>query len=295
MFIKLPKYQQVEFLDNASRLTKLSAQAIEKDWWVTMVLRVLFQSKYSNNLAFKGGTSLSKGWDLIHRFSEDIDIVIDREFLGFSGELTHTQINDKLRRAACTFVRELLSKEVEQQLLSLGINADLFSVTVNKTSVSTVDPEIVEIKYKSVLSQAGYIENKLLLEVGARSMMEPTENRLISSILSKTLLAASTKELPVEVRTVMPQRTFLEKAFLLHEEFSKPVHEIRVDRMSRHLYDLERLMDTSYAENALRDTELYYTIIDFRKKYIGLKNMNYRSLYPDTISFVPPDSVSKSY
>jgi len=78
---------------------------------------------------------------------------------------------------------------------------------------------------------------------------------------------------------------------LLHEEFAKPSNEIRIKRMSRHLYDLERLMNTSFAKEAMEDTELYKAIIEHRRKYIGLKNFDYNTLYPQTISFVPPDSV----
>ena len=84
---------------------RIKGEAVEKDWWVTQVLRVLFSSEYKDNIVFKGGTSLSKGWHPIERFSEDVDIAINREFLGFSGNLTKTQISDKLRRASCSFVR----------------------------------------------------------------------------------------------------------------------------------------------------------------------------------------------
>ena len=79
---------------------------IEKDWWVTQVLKAIFSLPYAEHLSFKGGTSLSKAWHLIDRFSEDIDIAISRDFLGYGGELSRTQISDKLRRAACSFVRE---------------------------------------------------------------------------------------------------------------------------------------------------------------------------------------------
>lgn len=95
-------------LDTLSVRLKLDQQSIEKDWWVTMVLRAIFSSEYAPHLSFKGGTSLSKCFKIIDRFSEDIDIAINREFLGFSGELSKTQVSDRLRRASCGFVREIL-------------------------------------------------------------------------------------------------------------------------------------------------------------------------------------------
>ena len=79
--------------------------------------RALFSLPYAKELSFKGGTSLSKAWKLIDRFSEDIDIAVSREYLGFGGELSKTQISDKLRRAACSFVREKLQNDLRGQLL----------------------------------------------------------------------------------------------------------------------------------------------------------------------------------
>ena len=74
------------------------------------MLKAIFSLPYAEHLSFKGGTSLSKCWHLIERFSEDVDIAISREFLGFSGELSRTQVSDKLRRAACSFVRETMQR-----------------------------------------------------------------------------------------------------------------------------------------------------------------------------------------
>ena len=77
--------QRLDIINNVSQKTELSPVSIEKDWWVVQVLQALFSLPYSEHLSFKGGTSLSKCWHLINRFSEDVDIAIDREFLGFDG------------------------------------------------------------------------------------------------------------------------------------------------------------------------------------------------------------------
>ncbi len=111
-FIDLSKEDRVDILDRvSSELNIRQREVIEKDWWVTAVLRAMFGLPYADHLSFKGGTSLSKCWHLIDRFSEDIDIAIDREYLGFSGTLSKTQISDKLRRAACAFVRETMQHD----------------------------------------------------------------------------------------------------------------------------------------------------------------------------------------
>jgi len=80
-WLKLTKERRIEILNQATELTGLPSVAIEKDWWVTLALNASFSLPYSKNIVFKGGTSLSKGWNLIERFSEDIDLAIDRKFL----------------------------------------------------------------------------------------------------------------------------------------------------------------------------------------------------------------------
>ena len=168
-YTDLTEVQQQELLMQANIATRIQKKNIEKDWWVTQVLKAIFALPYAEHLSFKGGTSLSKAWNIIERFSEDIDIAISREYLGFAGELSRTQVSDKLRRAACSFVREKLSADIKQQLIANGISEDLFSVHVNITSVSTVDPEVVYIEYKSLFPFDDYVQNTVKIEVGGRN------------------------------------------------------------------------------------------------------------------------------
>jgi predicted nucleotidyltransferase component of viral defense system len=142
-FTDLQEVERIKFIDGLTLEYNLSTVAIEKDWWITAVLRALYALPYAENLSFKGETSLSKCYNLIERFSEDVDIAINREFLGFGGVLSKTQISDRLRRAACSFVREKLQFDVAKELENQGINTELFSVEVNITPISTTDPEIV--------------------------------------------------------------------------------------------------------------------------------------------------------
>lgn len=121
-FIELPTQNKINVFAEVAARKAIPAVAVEKDWWVTAVLRALFSLPYSEHLSFKGGTSLSKCWNLVERFSEDIDIALNREFLGFSGRLSKTQINDKLRRASCSFVREKLQFDITNALEFHGIN-----------------------------------------------------------------------------------------------------------------------------------------------------------------------------
>lgn len=87
------------------------------------------------------------------------------------------------------------------------------------------------------------------------------------------------------IPTVTPVRTFLEKAFLLNEEYQRP--NPRTIRMSRHLYDLERMMDTPFASQALADTALYRTIVEHRRRFYRIKGIDYDTDLPDRITFCP--------
>ena len=145
-FIDLSVEDRMDVLDRVStELNIRQREVIEKDWWVTAVLRAMFCLPYAQHLSFKGGTSLSKCWHLIDRFSEDIDIAIDREYLGFSGTNSKTQISDKVRRATCSFVRETMQYDIAKQLHKNGIAKDKFQVNVDITPISTTDPETINI------------------------------------------------------------------------------------------------------------------------------------------------------
>lgn len=132
---------------------------IEKDWWVCMVLRAVFQSKYRKHLVFKGGTSLSKAYNIIKRFSEDVDLIIDRYFLGFEDATSKTQIK-KLRKNAGTFVINDFRKELILQLQNLGISDKTFSIEYNKNVDDTSDPNQLELYYHSVVPRSYSEENR---------------------------------------------------------------------------------------------------------------------------------------
>lgn len=287
--------EQREVIQRVQAENRLQLQIIEKDWWVTAVLRALFSLPYSEHISFKGGTNLSKCWNLIERFSEDADIAIDREYLGFGGTLSKTQISDKLRRAACSFVRETLQYDLAEKLIENGVSADKFKVNVNITPVTTTDPEIIEVEYQSAFNTLPYIRSKVIIEVSGRSMNEPVVSVGVSSFIDDVFTNAPFAEPKFDVRAVVPERTFLEKVFLLHEEFSKPSGMIRTERMSRHLYDIAQMMDTPIVERALLDENLYKTVIDHRRMFIGLKGFDYSTLLPQTLSIVPQREIREQW
>ena len=292
-FIDIPEDRQRQAINTVALQTGLPPSSIEKDWWVTQVLKALHTLPYAEQIAFKGGTSLSKCWNLIARFSEDVDIALSREFLGFSGELSKTQISDKLRRATCSFVREKMQYDVRKALLDLGIRAEAFSVNVVITPITTTDPEVITITYHSLYDVSPYIKNTVKIEISGRSMVEPIEKKAINAAIDDHFPNAPFAEQPFEVNAVIPERTFLEKVFLLHEEFKKDV--VRVERMSRHIYDLATMMDSEkqIADRATHNEALYMAVLEHRRKFIGLKGFNYDELYSDTLCIIPNEDIAK--
>jgi predicted nucleotidyltransferase component of viral defense system len=198
----------------------------------------------ANALVFKGGTSLSKGWNAIQRFSEDIDLALDREFLGFSGELTKSDIR-KLRKKAFQFISEEFTEELKNKFTELGFK----NVIVKPRFVENhdQDPLIIEVYYNKLTETDTYLKPGVLVEVGSHSLKEPFTQRTFGTFVSEIYKENSFTYKPISITVVNPERTFLEKIFLLHEEFQNPFSKIRVERLSRHLYDIEKLCQTEYA------------------------------------------------
>lgn len=301
-FIDLSKEDRTDVLDRVStELNIRQREVIEKDWWVTAVLRAMYSLPYAQHLSFKGGTSLSKCWHLVDRFSEDIDITIDREYPGFSGTLSKTQISDKLRRATCSFVRETMQHDIAEQLHKNGIAKNKFQVNVDITHITTTDPETININYDSVLTfsidggNGLYVLPKVKVEVSGRSMNEPVNEVPLESMIDQVYPKAPFAEPKFNVRAVLPERTFLERLFLLHEEFAKPKDLIRVERMSRHIYDIGQMLKTPIVEKAIHNEQLYRQVVEHRRKFIGLRGFDYDTLYPDSLNIVPPETIIEQW
>ena len=292
-WLTLSKERRIEILNQATELTGLPSVAIEKDWWVTLALNASFSLPYSENIVFKGGTSLSKGWNLIERFSEDIDLAIDRKFFGFDGDISKTQIKN-LRKQSCEFISTTFLDDLTK-ILTEWKAIDECKLIAQPVKDSDKDPQVIEIQYNSVIDTSEYLPQRVLIEVSSRSLMEPIEERQINSILSENFPQQNFATFPFAIPTVLPQRTFLEKVFLLHEEFSQETEKIRIDRLSRHLYDLEKLMDTEHGIEALKNIDLYNNIIAHREKFTPLRGLDYVNHIPSKISILPPQVVVKGY
>jgi predicted nucleotidyltransferase component of viral defense system len=291
-FIKLNKKDKLNIFNQVSQKTVLPPSVVEKNWWVTLSLNSIFSLLYSKHIVFKGGTSLSKAWNLIERFSEDIDLVIDRKHLGFEGQLSKTQVK-KLRKVSCSFIGNQFYNDINEALIKLGVQD--FELVVQEAKDTDADPLIIELRYKSLTETSDYLIPRVLIEVGARSLMEPVENKPIISMISEEFRELPFADEEITIPVVSPKRTFLEKIFLLHEEFQKDTKFIRVERMGRHLYDLEKLMDTIHGTETLKDVKLYDTIVAHRKTFNAIRGIDYANHSPQLISILPPKETIKEW
>jgi len=289
-WLNLPSDAKRQTLEEAATRTGLRPTAIEKDWWVTLTLKACFHTEYKDNLVFKGGTSLSKAWGLIERFSEDIDLVMNREVLGFTGELSNNQIK-RLREKTAEFMATTFRDALDTTLQALGVSPGWYKLGMQPGGVADRDPQVLELYYSSVLESDGYLKDKVIIEIGARSLLEPAEMRGVQSIIGHTFPDTPFADHPFLILTVNPKRTFLEKVFLLHEEFLKVPEKRKHERMSRHLYDVEKLMDTEFGMAALQDGALYALIVSHRAKYTAIRGLDYTGHGTQTLDFVPPENL----
>lgn len=289
-FLKLPDTQKRDIIGQVAIRVGIPAQAVEKDMWVTAVLQMVFSLPFADKLVFKGGTSLSKVWRVINRFSEDIDLAIDRELFEMSGDLTIKQIKT-LRKKSSLFVKTEFCDALNEQISSLGLSAFCTAEPEpdGEGDKTYPEPRKISVKYKTLFDDIPYLLPEVTLEVGARSLFEPTAKHKVQSLISETV-PINTNIAAVEIITSVPQKTFLEKAFLLHEIFTAG-GAMEANRKSRHLYDLERMMDEDFAVAAIADNELWQAIHHHRELFTRVSGVDYSTDIRPRISITPPETV----
>ncbi|MBN2237402.1 MAG: nucleotidyl transferase AbiEii/AbiGii toxin family protein, partial [Bacteroidales bacterium] len=257
-------------------------------WWVVQTLALIQKLEAAPHIVFKGGTSLSKAWNIIERFSEDIDLALDKSFLGIEECTTVKQVK-KLRSVTRKYIYNSFIPELQNKFSKFGFTD--IKVELYEEEGENLEPVQILVKYKTCTSSSGYTKPEVKIEIGSRSLREPFTKRVFASLVGEHYKGKPFADDPISVACVNPERTFLEKLFLLHEEFQKPGNEIRVDRLSRHLYDIEMLMRTEYAEIALANKELYNEIIIHRSIYTKISNINYNGHQHKSLNPLPPDTV----
>ena len=290
-FSEMTAAQRRLVLEQCKNRLGLPEQAVEKDYWVTVVLQLLFDSELSGSIIFKGGTSLSKCGVLIDRFSEDIDLAVDPRLFGQEGDPTKKQLK-KLRKASSLFVKESLSTILAAQIDRYGLSDHLQIVVEpdGEGDLTYPEPRHLYVRYRSILPQTlAYIKPEVVLETGARSLMEPTVSLRLQTLISQTFGEIDTTICDVPVITASPEKTFIEKVFLLHELFCVERDFLPAGRRSRHLYDLYKMMDRDFAIKAITDDALWESVRHHREVFTSMLGVDYSCDIRDNLCLLPPE------
>jgi len=261
---------------------------VEKDFWVCFMLDVLFHDfEYCDAISFKGGTSLSKGYNLIERFSEDIDIILDWRTLGYTmmepWEERSGGAQDRFSIEVSKRTGEFLSKEfmpsLESKLKEIGVKD--FKLYMNAD-----ENEIILFEYPRLFKDVALVE-EIRLEIGSLAAWTPLTTRTITSMAAEVMPQVFTKK-STEVRTVDAKRTFWEKATILHEV----AHRTSLPaRYSRHYYDLYNLSISDVKKEAFNDVSLLKKVADFKSKFYRSNRARYDQATPEKIQLIPSESI----
>lgn len=289
---KAPSEEKQRVFKITADKINLQPFAVEKDWWVVQTLRVIFNMPAGKHLLFKGGTSLSKAWKILNRFSEDIDLALNREYLGFdSGMISKSQVR-KLRSKSFQFITGTFKDDLKSAFDSAGMKE--VQVEFENLGDGDQDPISILVFYPHVTNHPEYIEPRVKVEIGSRSLKDPFTNRSFQSLVGESFPGMPLTDEKITIPCINPERTFLEKLFLLHEEFQKPARKIRVNRLSRHLYDIHVIAQSKYSKRVF-DPVLIKNIIIHRERFNKVKGVEYKMLYPPRLNALPPKSVAEAW
>lgn len=290
-FLDLATDERRLYVEQAAIKRSVSAVVLEKDFWVCWLLGVLFTSEFAGSLVFKGGTSLSKVFGVIDRFSEDIDLSLSPEFLKLpeAGQ-SRTQANRWMTKAeeACgKAVRDEIAPALEQAVEAvLGKRPGGWFKFL--TDPGTNSPVLL-FHYPST-QPAGfeYLKRAVKLEFGSLTDQQPAGRHPVIPWVAETLPAAFT-DWRCEVVALEVERTFWEKATILHTEYHRPLDRPTPDRFSRHYADTAALARHPAGAKAIDLDELRERVVAWKGQFFGSGWAKYDLAKPGTFRLVPPD------
>lgn len=259
---------------------------VEKDFWVCWALDYLFQENpWKDTMAFKGGTSLSKAFGAIERFSEDIDLILDWRLLGYSAddpwhERSATK-QDAFGKEANRRAAEFLARDFVPRL-----GRDLSARAGAAIDVKAEGQE-VSIRYPRVFALET-IRPQLMLEIGPLAAWVPNELRAIRSYTAEYYPTLFSKQ-QTTVRTISAERTFWEKVTILHQEAHRGTERPLPRRYSRHYYDLYRLSRLPISAKALKSLDLLREVVSFKMRFYRCPWARYEDARPGSMRLLPPE------
>lgn len=283
-----PKEREALFRNTAAKMG-VSEAVVEKDFWVCYMLDYLFHScAWKNHIAFKGGTSLSKAYGLIQRFSEDIDLILDWRVLGYGmdepwGQRSNTKqdaFNKEANQRAEDFLRDGFLPAIKKDLteeLALPFSCE----------IDSNDGQTVKFTYPNSFSDTAILQ-EIRLEIGALAAWTPADKQTITPYAAEYYRHVF-EQPSTQILTVLPERTFWEKATILHREAFRTESSAVPDRYSRHYYDLYCMAKSPVKDCALADVDLLARVVAFKDKFYRCPWAQYSLAKRGTLRLMPPE------
>ena len=298
-FARLPQTERDLYFEQVADHRDLSKRIVEKDFWVCFTLRLVFSiPELSGKFVFKGGTSLSKVFGIIDRFSEDVDLSVDPEWLGVGGENrpdaapSRSQFDKrwkKLNVACASAVDENVRPPLEEAIRSaLGTHAEGGSYLAFKLDEQTQSP-ILTFSYPTTESDsAGYVHPQVKLELGSLTDQRPIGEHSVTSWVAEEFPDAFA-EPSCRVVALEADRTFWEKVTILHTEYHRPAEKPMRIRHSRDCYDVCRMAAHPVGQRAMADLALLARVVHHKRTYFQSSWASYDTAKPGSLHIVPPD------
>jgi len=291
-FLALTPDERQLYFQQVAAERNLSPVLLEKDFWVSWLLGVLFNSEFAASLVFKGGTSLSKVFGVIDRFSEDIDMSLSPEFLqlpkpgGSRNQANKWMLNAEAKCAAA--VKKKVAPVLEAAVTSIlgKPPTSWFEFLIDHATNSPV----LLFHYPSTQSPGfDYLKRSVKIEFGSLTDQQPTGRHPVQPIMAGTVPAIFT-DWRCDVVALELERSFWEKATILHKEYHRPAERPTPDRFSRHYADTAALARHPIADRAVHDHELRQRVVMWKGQFFGSTWANYDLAKPGTFKLVPPES-----
>ena len=284
---RLPKRDQEALFRNTADKMGISFAIAEKDFWVSYILDYLFaRNQWKEHFAFKGGTSLSKAYGLIERFSEDVDLILDWRMLGLETKEPlenrtknkQTKLNKKINNLTSVFLQQeflpAMTKDIHEELGEIAT-----------CMIDSNDGQTVLFTYPSDQADS-YIKSVVRLEIGALAAWSPVSWRTITPYAAEQYPQLFEQK-NTKAYTVEPKRTFWEKATILHQEAHRPVDSDVRQRHSRHYYDFYQMCRSEVKLDAYDDLGLLNDVVHFKKQFYPCAWANYDRAIVGSIKLIP--------
>ncbi|MGL4317355.1 MAG: nucleotidyl transferase AbiEii/AbiGii toxin family protein [Pseudomonas sp.] len=287
-YFELPVGGQREILDYAFNETGRSPSVIEKDIWLTLVLQLLFDMPGRKAMAFKGGTSLSKAFGVINRFSEDVDITVDFRDLGCQHRIPELlelsggqrrKVSDSLKAEVGVYIREVILPYLNSQIQNHGCASEC-ELTVSE------DGESIHVSYPARATEPdSYMRDHVLVEFGGRNIIDPNAVHSIQPDIAELIQGVAFPRAG-QVVVLSAARTFWEKVTLIHAQCNRPIAEGK-DRISRHWYDLAMLLQHEVGQQAKSDLQLLADVVDLKSVFYNSATAHYARCLSGELNLIP--------